>query len=101
MVLSLAYFGHNPTAAIVLFTVATMFHGAVSSGSLASMVDITPNFAGIVLGLSSMIGVLPGFISPYIVGLLTLDNVSIGGLLFWKLYLEFEYFFYFWISANL
>lgn len=90
MVLSLAYFGHNPTAAIVLFTVATMFHGAVSSGSLASMVDITPNFAGIVLGLSSMIGVLPGFISPYIVGLLTLDNVSIGALHFWKLYLEFE-----------
>ncbi|XP_061393381.1 sialin-like, partial [Musca vetustissima] len=74
VVVTLAYFGQNATAAIVLYSVATMFHGAVSSGSLASMVDITPNFAGIVMGLSSMIGVLPGFISPYIVGLITLDN---------------------------
>ncbi|XP_061389143.1 sialin-like [Musca vetustissima] len=74
VVVALAYFGHNSTAAIVLLTVATMFHGAVSSGPLASIVDIAPNFAGIVLGISGMIGVLPGFISPYIVGILTLGN---------------------------
>ncbi|XP_073844165.1 sialin-like [Musca autumnalis] len=74
IVLALAYFGENPTAAIIFYTVGTMFHGGVSSGSLACMVDITPNFAGIVMGLSSMFGVLPGFISPYIVGLITLDN---------------------------
>ncbi|XP_061393380.1 sialin-like [Musca vetustissima] len=74
VVVALAYFGHNSTAAIVLLTVATMFHGAVSSGPLASIVDIAPNFAGIVLGISGMIGVLPGFISPYIVGVLTLGN---------------------------
>ena len=53
-----------------------MFHGAVSSGPLASIVDIAPNYAGIVLGISGAIGVLPGFISPYIVGILTLGNVS-------------------------
>uniref|UniRef100_T1PJJ7 Major Facilitator Superfamily protein n=1 Tax=Musca domestica TaxID=7370 RepID=T1PJJ7_MUSDO len=74
VVVALAYFGHNSTAAIVYLTVATMFHGAVSSGPLASIVDIAPNFAGIVLGISGMIGVLPGFISPYIVGVLTLGN---------------------------
>ncbi|TMW49372.1 hypothetical protein DOY81_005516 [Sarcophaga bullata] len=53
-----------------------MFHGAVSSGPLASIVDIAPNYAGIVLGISGTIGVLPGFISPYIVGILTLGNQS-------------------------
>uniref|UniRef100_A0A1I8NQV3 Major facilitator superfamily (MFS) profile domain-containing protein n=1 Tax=Stomoxys calcitrans TaxID=35570 RepID=A0A1I8NQV3_STOCA len=73
-VVALAYFGHNATAAIVFLTMATMLHGAVSSGALASIVDISPNFAGIVLGISGMIGVLPGFISPYIVGVLTLGN---------------------------
>ncbi|KAI8123658.1 hypothetical protein FF38_12474 [Lucilia cuprina] len=74
VVVALAYFGHNSTAAIIFLTVATMFHGAVSSGPLASIVDIAPNYAGIVLGISGMIGVLPGFISPYIVGILTLGN---------------------------
>uniref|UniRef100_A0A1A9VAA2 Major facilitator superfamily (MFS) profile domain-containing protein n=1 Tax=Glossina austeni TaxID=7395 RepID=A0A1A9VAA2_GLOAU len=74
MVLALAYFGHNATAAVVLLTLATMFHGAVSSGPLASIVDIAPNYAGIVLGISGTIGVLPGFISPYVVGVLTLGN---------------------------
>lgn len=76
VVLALAYFGHNAVAAIVLLTVATMFHGAVSSGPLASVVDIAPNYAGIVLGISGMVSVLPGFISPHIVGHLTLGNVS-------------------------
>ncbi|XP_073845391.1 sialin-like [Musca autumnalis] len=74
LLVALAYFGYNPTAAIILLTLAIMLHGTVSSGPLASMVDIAPNFAGIVMGLSSMIGVLPGFISPYIVGVLTLGN---------------------------
>ncbi|EDW01400.1 sialin [Drosophila grimshawi] len=74
VVLALAYFGYNATAAIVLLTVATMFHGAVSSGPLASMVDLSPNYAGIVLGVSGMIGVMPGFISPFIVGILTQGN---------------------------
>ncbi|XP_055840179.1 sialin [Episyrphus balteatus] len=74
VVLALALYGHNSIAAIVFLTIATMFHGAVSSGPLASIVDIAPNYAGIVLGISGMIGVLPGFISPIIVGMLTLEN---------------------------
>ncbi|XP_017069533.1 sialin [Drosophila eugracilis] len=81
LVCALAYFGYNATAAIVLVTLATMFHGAVSSGPLASMVDLSPNYAGIVLGVSGMIGGMPGFISPYIVGQLTLNNQTIDA---WK-----------------
>lgn len=33
-------------------------------------------FAGIILGLTGTVAVFPGFISPYIVGRLTLNNVS-------------------------
>jgi len=40
------------------------------------MVDLSPNYAGIVLGVSGMIGGMPGFISPFIVGQLTHNNVS-------------------------
>lgn len=48
----------------------------MSTGALSAMVDLSPNFAGILLGISGMIGVIPGFISPIIVGILTLNNVS-------------------------
>lgn len=40
------------------------------------MVDISPNFASIVLGINGVVTVLPGFISPIVVGALTYQNVS-------------------------
>lgn len=76
-VIGLAYSGCNSTAAISLLVAATAMHGAVSTGPLASLIDISPNFSGITLGLTGMFAVLPGFISPLIVGRLTLNNVSL------------------------
>lgn len=75
-VIGIAYSGCDSTMAVVLLTIATALHGAVSTGALASVVDISPNFSGVVLGLSGMVGILPGFISPFIVGYLTYGNVS-------------------------
>lgn len=77
-VIGIAYSGCNSTMAVVFLTIATALHGAVSTGALASVVDISPNFSGVVLGLCGMVAVLPGFISPYIVGYLTYGNVSIS-----------------------
>lgn len=76
-VIGLAYSGCNSAAAISLLVAATAMHGAVSTGPLASLIDISPNFSGITLGLTGMFAVLPGFISPLIVGSLTLNNVSV------------------------
>lgn len=76
-VLCLAYSGCNSTAAIIFLTLATAMHGAVSSGQLASLIDISPNYSGVTLGLNGFFAVWPGFISPYIVGKLTLGNVSL------------------------
>lgn len=74
-VIGIAYSGCNSTMAVVFLTIATALHGAVSTGALASIVDISPNFSGVVLGLCGMVGVLPGFISPFVVGYLTNGNV--------------------------
>ncbi|KNC33126.1 hypothetical protein FF38_04718, partial [Lucilia cuprina] len=74
VVLALAYLGRNPIYAVVLISLATMFQGAGSSGPLSSMIDIAPNYAGIICGICGTIGSLPGFISAYLVGVLTLDN---------------------------
>lgn len=75
-VLALAFSGCNTWMAVACVTSATMIHGAVSTGPLANVIDIAPNYSGIILGLTGTVSVFPGFISPYIVGKLTLNNVS-------------------------
>lgn len=77
LLILLAHANCNSTIAVIFLLLATSVHGAVSTGPLAGMVDISPNYASILLGITSLIGVLPGFISPYIVGRLTLDNVCV------------------------
>ncbi|KAJ1522212.1 hypothetical protein ONE63_002520 [Megalurothrips usitatus] len=77
LILFLTFSGCNSVAAIVFLTAATAVHGSVSTGPLASMVDVSPNFASIILGISNMITVLPGFISPIIVGQLTFQNQTV------------------------
>lgn len=74
-VLALSFSGCNSIAAVIFLTLATAVHGAVTTGPLAGIVDLSPNYSGVLLGLSGMVGVLPGFISPAIVGRLTLGNV--------------------------
>lgn len=67
----LAFAGCHVVLAVVLLTISLMLHGAVSSGALASVVDISPNFAGVSLGINSSFSVFTGFVSPLIVGYLT------------------------------
>ncbi|XP_052873065.1 sialin-like [Anopheles cruzii] len=69
-VLGLAYSGCNSALATIFLTLATAVHGAVSTGPLANLVDMSPRYAGILLGVSGMISVVPGFVSPIIVGML-------------------------------
>lgn len=76
-VIGLAFAGCNAVVAIVFITLATGAQGAVSSGPLANIIDISPNYSGVILGIASFISTAPGIISPYIVGKLTIGNVSI------------------------
>jgi hypothetical protein len=50
----------------------TVGKGLLNIFMIATFIDIT----GVVLGVSNMISVVPGFISPVIVGYLTYENVS-------------------------
>nr|XP_018909283.1 PREDICTED: sialin-like [Bemisia tabaci] len=77
LVWGLAYSGHNTPLAIFFLVTATMVNGAVSSGPLASLVDLSPNFAGVLQGISGMISVFPGFISPVAVAYLTLGSQTV------------------------
>lgn len=76
-VLGLAYSGCSVTSAVFFLTLSLMLHGAVSTGTLSSIVDIGPNFAGITLGIVSTVAIITGFVSPIIVGYITFENQSI------------------------
>lgn len=76
-VLGLAFSGCDRVAAVFCLVGAAAANGAVSAGALASMVDISPNFASIIMGINGVVTVLPGFISPIVVGALTFQNQSV------------------------
>ncbi|XP_063237104.1 putative inorganic phosphate cotransporter isoform X2 [Bacillus rossius redtenbacheri] len=74
----LAFSGCNKLVSVACLMLATGMSGAISSGPLASHIDLSPNFASILLGVGNMITVIPGIISPIIVGILTYHNQTVG-----------------------
>lgn len=75
--LGLAYSGCHVIWAVFFLSLSLALHGAVSTGALASIVDISPNYAGVILGLMSTLTIMSGFISPVIVAQITFENQSI------------------------
>lgn len=73
---ALAFAGCNAWMAATCVALSTMLHGASTTGPLTGFIDISPNYSGITLGVGQAVTVIPGILSPYIVGLLTLNNVS-------------------------
>ncbi|XP_050549192.1 vesicular glutamate transporter 3-like isoform X3 [Daktulosphaira vitifoliae] len=70
-ILGLAYSGCNHVLAIVNLVLAVAMVGAASSGQFAGIVDLAPNYAGILQGLVGIVSMGITSISPIIVGLLT------------------------------
>ncbi|GLH13607.1 Putative inorganic phosphate cotransporter [Gryllus bimaculatus] len=78
LTLGSAFSGCNYVSAIICMTAATAVSGAISCGPLASFVDLSPNFAGILMGISCTLSFTAAFISPLIVSLLTFQNQTTG-----------------------
>lgn len=69
--LGLAFSGCQIILATIFCTTTIVLNGAMTSGPLASVIDISPNFASITVGIMSTFTSLTGFISPWLVGNLT------------------------------
>ncbi|OAD51893.1 Vesicular glutamate transporter 2 [Eufriesea mexicana] len=77
-ILLLGYSGCHPTLAIIFMMAGTITNGAISAGTLASFIDLSPNYASLLLGLCGMVVIGCGFISPLVVGILTENNQTIS-----------------------
>ncbi|CRK96190.1 CLUMA_CG009619, isoform A [Clunio marinus] len=76
-VICFALSGCNVVSAVFFLTFSLAMHGAVSTGVLASIVDISPNFSSITLGIVSTVSIMTGFVSPIVVGYITFENQSV------------------------
>jgi len=76
LIIVLGFSGCHPLVAVIFMMSGTAVNGAISAATLASFVDLSPNYASVLLGFGNMIIVWAGFISPMIVGVLTNNNVS-------------------------
>ncbi|XP_049854257.1 sialin-like [Schistocerca gregaria] len=72
--LGLAFSGCNSVVAAICLTVALSASGAETAGPIATYVDLSPNFGGILMGIANTICVTPGVISAATVGYLTYKN---------------------------
>ncbi|XP_069941800.1 sialin isoform X2 [Cherax quadricarinatus] len=79
------YAGCNRDAAIGLLCGAVGLNGAVYSGYMNSHLDIAPNFAGTLMGITNTAATIPGFVAPQVVGYLIKgkETVRQWKLVFW------------------
>ncbi|XP_012216801.1 putative inorganic phosphate cotransporter [Linepithema humile] len=77
LIIALGFSGCHPLVAVIFMMSGTAVNGAISAATLASFVDLSPNYASVLLGFGNMIIIWGGFISPMIVGVLTNNNQTV------------------------
>ena len=77
MIIGLSFSGCKPILAVIFMVLGTSLNGALSSATIANFVDLSPNYASVLFGISGLVTNAAGFLSPMIVGVLTNNNVRI------------------------
>eukprot|EP00095_Tigriopus_kingsejongensis_P002481 maker-scaffold988_size73003-snap-gene-0.16 protein:Tk02481 transcript:maker-scaffold988_size73003-snap-gene-0.16-mRNA-1 annotation:"hypothetical protein TcasGA2_TC006625" len=77
-----AYSGCNYVLTIFLLTLAVATNGAIYSGEQSNMLDMAPNFAGTIMGITNTISNFMGFIAPQLTGLIINHNETLSS---WRL----------------
>ena len=76
--LGLSFVGCNPRMAVVWLVLSVGFNGASYSGSLGNHMELSPNYAGTLMGITNMIANFAGFITPYVAGVLVNNNQTLA-----------------------
>uniref|UniRef100_A0A6A7G258 Sialin n=1 Tax=Hirondellea gigas TaxID=1518452 RepID=A0A6A7G258_9CRUS len=72
------YTGCHALMSVAALTVAVGLNGAIFSGHAVSHLEIAPNFAGTLLGITNTVATIPGILGPTVVGYLTNGNETLG-----------------------
>ena len=74
---ALAYNGCNPKLALIYLCMGHMLGGAAYSGFNINTVELAPNYAGTLRGITSTIANTNGFSAPALIGYITNGNVCL------------------------
>ncbi|XP_022235775.1 putative inorganic phosphate cotransporter [Limulus polyphemus] len=69
--------GCNHIISSVLFALSMGFNGFISAGFIVCHMDLAPDFAGTLMGITNAFGNISGFLAPYFVGVLTQENETL------------------------
>ncbi|CAG0923314.1 unnamed protein product [Notodromas monacha] len=80
-----AYVGCSRTMSVVLFCIAGICQGCIYSGYVANHLDLAPQFAGTLLGLTNTAASVTSWTAPLLAGSITKDNQTISAwrTVFW------------------
>lgn len=67
---------NNIYTAVTLLTLAVGLNGCIYSGYYINHIDLTPNFAGALMGVGQTFGTFMGVLGPMFVGFVVTDIVS-------------------------
>lgn len=71
--LGVAYIsGSNEIVAVIFLTVSVGFSGMTATGFYINHIDIAPQYAGILFGISNTIATIPGMLTPVIAKSITI-----------------------------
>lgn len=66
-----SYSGCHTTVAVWMFTIAMGFMGTFYCGMKVNALDLSANFAGIIMAITNGLGAIAGIVTPYLTGALT------------------------------
>jgi ACS family sodium-dependent inorganic phosphate cotransporter len=78
------FYGQDQKLSVAIFTISLTLNGAVTAGYLGNGLDIAPNFSGTIFGLANTLSSFGGFLSTWMVGVITYKSVSFSFHLFLK-----------------
>lgn len=73
--ISLYLFDTSVTGAIILLTTSLSLNSGVITGFLTNHMDLAPNFAGTLLGITNSLANITSILGPLLVGFIVRDNV--------------------------
>ena len=73
---AVSYTGCATAWSVAMLTLALGLNGTIYSGFNSSHLDIAPNYAGTLMGITNTIANVPAFVAPIVVGHLVNGDVS-------------------------
>ncbi|KFD58630.1 hypothetical protein M513_00323 [Trichuris suis] len=77
-IIAVGHIGCDTTAAIALLSTAVGFTGLTGGGFFVNLFDISPQYAGVIFGMSNTLATIPGIAGPYLTQTLIRDEPTVA-----------------------